>query len=216
MQWRRSRVTDPTTGRPRPISEEKPVEGSIELTQDLPALRTHWDIELEHIAERKTEYRYDEIKRESEGMGWTVFVERELGTHWRVRAEASDLFGRGFKETRDEVRRAALDRAAGGDRAATAAVAGGCEFDVSAECGGLSQGRSKQTVIPAKAGIQRLGSCLKTLDSSFRWNDEQKIDQHILRTRFRDACFQPTRKCTLAQASGLLRPPTAASFSLTR
>lgn len=79
MQWRRSRVTDPTTGRPRPISEEKPVEGSIELTQDLPTLRTHWGIELEHIAERKTEYRYDEIKRESEGMGWTVFVERELG-----------------------------------------------------------------------------------------------------------------------------------------
>jgi hypothetical protein len=102
MQWRRSHVTDPTTGRPRPISEEKPVEGSIELTQDLPTLRTHWGIELEHIAERKTEYRYDEIKRESEGMGWTVFVERELGTHWRMRAEATDLFGRGFRETREK------------------------------------------------------------------------------------------------------------------
>jgi hypothetical protein len=35
-------------------------------------------------------------------MGWTVFVERELGTHWRVRAEATDLFGRGFKETREK------------------------------------------------------------------------------------------------------------------
>jgi hypothetical protein len=23
-------------------------------------------------------------------MGWTVFVERELGTHWRVRAETTD------------------------------------------------------------------------------------------------------------------------------
>jgi len=102
MQWRRSRVTDPTTGQSRPISEEKPVEGSIELTQDLPTLRTHWGIELEHIAERKTEYRYDEIKRQSEGMGWTVFVERELGTRWRVRAEATDLFGRGFKETREK------------------------------------------------------------------------------------------------------------------
>jgi outer membrane receptor protein involved in Fe transport len=102
MQWRRSRVTDPTTGRPRPISEEKPVEGSIELTQDLPTLRTHWGIELEHLAERKTEYRYDEIKRKSEGMGWTVFVEQELGTHWRVRAEATDLFGRGFDETREK------------------------------------------------------------------------------------------------------------------
>ena len=102
MQWRRSRVTDPTTGQPRPISEEKPVEGSIELTQDLSASRTHWGIALEHIAERKTEYRYDEIKRESEGMGWTLFVEQEVGAHWRVRAEATDLFGRGFSETREK------------------------------------------------------------------------------------------------------------------
>jgi len=102
MQWRRSRVTDPTTGRLRPISEEKPVEGSIQLTQDLPELRIHWGIELEHIAERQTEYRYDEIKRESEGMGWTVFVEREISPHWRVRAEATDLFGRGFNETREK------------------------------------------------------------------------------------------------------------------
>jgi hypothetical protein len=31
-----------------------------------------------------------------------VFVERELGTRWRVRAEATDLFGRGFKETREK------------------------------------------------------------------------------------------------------------------
>jgi len=75
----------------RPISEEKPVEGSIELTQDLPTSRTHWGIQIEHIAERKTEYRYDEIKREAEGMGWTLFVEQEVGKHWRVRAEATDL-----------------------------------------------------------------------------------------------------------------------------
>jgi hypothetical protein len=70
--------------------------------QDLPTLRTHWGIELEHIAERKTEYRYDEIKREAEGMGWTLFVEQEVGTRWRVRAEATDLFGRGFDETREK------------------------------------------------------------------------------------------------------------------
>jgi hypothetical protein len=29
-------------------------------------------------------------------------------------------------------------------------------------------------VIPAKAGIQCLGNFLKTLDSSFSWNDGQK------------------------------------------
>ena len=83
--------------------------GSIELTQDLPTLRTHWGIQPEHFAERKTEYRYDEIKRESEGMGWTVFVEQELGTHWRMQVEATDLFGRGGQRDAGEVRWAALD-----------------------------------------------------------------------------------------------------------
>ena len=102
MQWHRSRVTDPVTGTARPISEEKPVEGDITLTQDLPALRLTWGVLLEHIAERETKYRFDEIKRESEGMGWTLFVERRLGDHWRVRAEATDLFGRGFVETREK------------------------------------------------------------------------------------------------------------------
>jgi hypothetical protein len=33
-------------------------------------------------------------------------------------------------------------------------------------------GKLEQAVIPAKAGIQRLGYCMKALDSSFRWNDE--------------------------------------------
>ena len=61
MLWRTSRVIDPVTGASRPISEEKPVEASIELNQDLPALRMNWGIEFEHIGERKTKYRYDEV-----------------------------------------------------------------------------------------------------------------------------------------------------------
>ena len=102
MLWRESRVTDPVTGLSRGISEEKPVEASIELTQDLPAWRFNWGLQFEHIAERETKYRYDEIRNESEGAGWTLFAERRLGEHWRVRAEATDLFGRDFQETRNK------------------------------------------------------------------------------------------------------------------
>lgn len=102
LLWRDSEVTDPVTGQRRGISEEKPFEGSISLTQDLPALRLNWGIEFEHIAERETKYRYDEVARESEDMGWTLFVERRLNERWRVRAEATDLFGRDFEETRDK------------------------------------------------------------------------------------------------------------------
>ena len=100
--WRSSRVTDPVTGDSRGISEEKPLEASIELVQDVPAWRLNWGVEFEHIAERETEYRFDEVRRSSEGAGWTLFAERRLGEHWRVRAQATDLFGRDFQETRDK------------------------------------------------------------------------------------------------------------------
>lgn len=98
--WRHSRVTDPVTGGQRAISEEKPVEASLSLTQDLPTLRLNWGVQIEHIAERKDKYRFDEISRKSEDAGWTVFVERKLGHRWRMRAEATDLFGRDFASTR--------------------------------------------------------------------------------------------------------------------
>lgn len=102
LLWRRSEVTDPVTGQARPISEEKPFEGAVEFTQELPAWRARWGITVEHIGERKTRYRFDQIVRESEAVGWTVFAEQRLGQHWRLRAEATDLFGRDFKEVRSK------------------------------------------------------------------------------------------------------------------
>lgn len=102
LLWRSSAVTDPVTGEKRPISEEKPVEGSISFTQDLPHLRLSWGVDIDHIAERKTKYRFDKITRESEAVGWTVFVERRVGEQWRARLEATDLFGRAFTETHEK------------------------------------------------------------------------------------------------------------------
>lgn len=102
LLWRDSSVVDPATGADRPISEEKPFEGEIEITQDLPAHRLRWGVTIDHIAERKTQYRFDEIKREREDLGWTVFIERRIGDRWRLRAEATDLFGRGFEERREK------------------------------------------------------------------------------------------------------------------
>src|SRR3546814_10496992 len=100
--WRSSSVTDPVTGRERGISGEKPVEGEIEFSQELPALRASWGLLVEHIAERETKYRHDRVTRESEGAGWTLFAERRIGDHWRLRAEATDLFGRGFRQRREK------------------------------------------------------------------------------------------------------------------
>jgi outer membrane receptor protein involved in Fe transport len=102
LLWRTSRVTDPVTGEPRAISEEQPFEGQVEITQDVSGLALRWGVEVEHIGERETKYRFDEIERSSEGTGWTLFVERRIGDRWRLRAEATDLFGRDFDERREK------------------------------------------------------------------------------------------------------------------
>ncbi|HWU77174.1 MAG TPA: TonB-dependent receptor [Rhodanobacter sp.] len=102
MLWRKSRVTDPVTHRSRPITEEKPVDGNLTLTRDLPAMRLHWSLELDHFAERKNTYRYDEIKRKWQALGWTLSVEHDIDTNWRLRAQVTDLFGRRFVETREK------------------------------------------------------------------------------------------------------------------
>jgi hypothetical protein len=51
---------------------------------------------------RRTQNRIPLRRDQAEWMGWTLFVEKEVGTRWRVRAEATDLFGRGFDETREK------------------------------------------------------------------------------------------------------------------
>lgn len=98
--WRSSSVTDPVTGERRRISDDKPVEAFVSLTQDVPALSLTWGMEIDHIGERKTSYRFDEIIRSSEDAGWSVFAEWRIEKQWRLKVEATDLFGRDFNERR--------------------------------------------------------------------------------------------------------------------
>lgn len=98
--WRSSSVTDPVTGELRGISEDKPVEAFVSLTQDLRGLRLNWGVEVDHIAERETRYRYDEVIRSSEDASWTLFAEWRFEDRWTLRAEATDLLGRDFSEQR--------------------------------------------------------------------------------------------------------------------
>lgn len=102
LEWLESEVVDPVTAERRRISGEKPVDGSVEFTQTVPDRDLRWGLRIEHIAERKTEYRYDQVKREFEGTGWTVFLERRLNEDWLFKAEATDLWGRSFRSGRTD------------------------------------------------------------------------------------------------------------------
>lgn len=99
FQWRTSDVRDPITGQSRRISGEAPLEGSLRLVQTLPAHRTTWGLGVD-LAERETDYSYDEVSREREPLSWHLFAEKRLAGGWRLRAEARDLFGRRFTEER--------------------------------------------------------------------------------------------------------------------
>ena len=66
LTWRRSRVTDPTTGERRRISDERPLSGDVALTKDLPRLRSIVGLEL-YGGFRERNYRLFEIRTERSG-----------------------------------------------------------------------------------------------------------------------------------------------------
>ncbi len=97
--WQRSRVTDPTTGKRRPISEEVPLEGSFALAHALPGRGLSWGLEMA-LAMKEVKYGIDEVSTEREAASWTLFAEQRLERDWRLRAELTDLGGRRFSEHR--------------------------------------------------------------------------------------------------------------------
>ncbi len=97
--WRRSAVTDPTTGERRPISDEPVREGEIEFAHVLAGRGLQWGVSYE-LAQKETRWRFDDVAQEHEAASWTIFAEQRFADHWRVRLEASDLFGREISDTR--------------------------------------------------------------------------------------------------------------------
>lgn len=87
---RRSRVTDPATGAARPISDEPSLEGAVHFTQDLPAHRLRWGIDAV-LAEDKSEYRFDEVRRDRKAARYAVFAELHPAPAWSLRLHADNL-----------------------------------------------------------------------------------------------------------------------------
>jgi len=59
--WRRSQVTDPTTGETREISGERPVDWEAHYTQGLPRFKATWGVDV-YGSWRESYYRFDVIQ----------------------------------------------------------------------------------------------------------------------------------------------------------
>ena len=97
--WRRSEVTDPTTGAKREISGLRPLEWESHFTQDLPGWRATWGVDA-YGAWRQTYYRFDEISTDKLKTYVTLFGEWKPRADLLVRVEIQNLTERGFRHTR--------------------------------------------------------------------------------------------------------------------
>lgn len=97
--WRRSEVTDPTTGGKREISDLRPVEWEVHFTHDLPAHRLTWGVDV-WGGWRETFYRFDEVSTDKLKSFVTVFAEWKPRPDIVVRGEIQNAASRGFRHTR--------------------------------------------------------------------------------------------------------------------
>ena len=97
----KSRVTDPITGDKRSISEDKPFEGEVSLTHDLPGGRWSWGVEAT-LTEQEREFRFDEVRRERTGTSVGMHVEYRPSSDWRIRAEVENLAWTDLRDEREQ------------------------------------------------------------------------------------------------------------------
>ena len=94
-------MTDPVTGDKRIISEDRPFEGDLSLTHDIPGGRWSWGAEAS-LSHHEREYRFDEVREERKDTSFGLFVEFRPARDWRLRTEAENLSSRSLVEERDK------------------------------------------------------------------------------------------------------------------
>jgi outer membrane receptor protein involved in Fe transport len=88
--FRRSRVIDPTTGLPRHISEDKPVEAKASITHDLPRWHLRWGVTYV-VGKVKEQFKIDEIQIDRLNDRIDAFVEYKPNRQWTIRLFAANL-----------------------------------------------------------------------------------------------------------------------------
>lgn len=98
--WRQSQVTDPTTHRPREITALHPNDWELHFTQDLPAHRLNWGLDV-YGQQRERYFRSTEIDTYKYGTFVSPFVEWKPKADLAVRVELDNASHRPFKREFD-------------------------------------------------------------------------------------------------------------------
>jgi len=101
LTFLKSRVTDPVTGEKRWISEDRPFEGDVRFTHDLPGGRWSWGLDAS-LAHQEREYRFDELRQERKGTSLGAHVELRPDSKWRIRGEIENMTSRKLVDRRRE------------------------------------------------------------------------------------------------------------------
>jgi outer membrane receptor protein involved in Fe transport len=98
---RQSAVTDPTTGREREISGLHPIDWEWHFTQDLPAHRLNWGIDM-YAPTRQRYYRFNQVDTRKYGSFLAPFIEWKPRPDIAWRIEIDNAAHRAFKRSVDQ------------------------------------------------------------------------------------------------------------------
>jgi outer membrane receptor protein involved in Fe transport len=98
--FRKTRVIDPTTGQPRPISGVSPYGGEIHFTQGLRRWKISWGFDVLN-ASVQTYYRFNEVDIDDLGTYEVLFAEYKPRADLIVRFEFHNLDGRSYRHVRE-------------------------------------------------------------------------------------------------------------------
>jgi outer membrane receptor protein involved in Fe transport len=98
--WRRSEVTDPTTGEMREISGEHPVDWEVRYTQGLPQWNMTWGFDV-FGSLREPFYRYNEVTQIKLRSFVQPWIEWKPRRDISIRADVQNATSRNFNRTRE-------------------------------------------------------------------------------------------------------------------
>ena len=98
--WRRSRATDPATGRSRGISGDEPLEAAAHFSQQVPFWKSRWGLDV-RFANQETEYQFDQVQTDRLGARLDLFAELRPADGWFLRVYVKNLTDRAATRRRE-------------------------------------------------------------------------------------------------------------------